>query len=103
LPIGVRITIIAGRLSPFTSIEIPALTALLPSQSDDTIASIQTAMDSLVTGVGDGCVSLPSSKLAGVTDYHIVQANHISMINRVTPGKDLPPAIPIILKTLAKQ
>jgi hypothetical protein len=68
---------------------------------DDAEADAADLLDEAVRGVGDGCVTLDSARLIGVTDVEIVEANHVSMIVNVVPRSEkVPPAIPIILERL---
>lgn len=67
-------------------------------------AEVEKAMSDLVAGVGDGCVSIESTRLEGVEDHVIVRANHLSMIRPfgASAGTEVPPAIPIILDRLSR-
>jgi len=107
LPDGVEITIIAGIASPITSDEVhTTIGHIKPHVSSDTRESLDElseALDGLVDGVGDGCVSFESTKLAGVTDFHTLEGNHLSMIRNYLASSDRnPPAIPIILERLGQ-
>lgn len=113
LAANVRYTIIAGRWIPLGSETVSALL-----QTTQRAAESQTApqwlrdwasdgnrklasslITSAIDGLGDGCVTLESAKLAGVDDVVIVNANHIGMILTIASNA-MPPAVPIILDRL---
>jgi len=109
-------TIIAGRMSPVTGAELGALgrkardvarAANAPNWLRNWLASAdERATDVLrgaVRGLGDGCVAIDFTRLPGVDDFIVVEANHIGMIVNIVPGSTKkPPAIPIILDRLAR-
>jgi len=114
-PTGVRITIVAGRMSPVQADDLAALGGKLrrAARSVNAPQWLQTALargdasatsllDEAVRGLGDGCVTIDSARLAGVHDFVLVEANHVSMIVHIvaTPSGDPPPAIPIVLERL---
>lgn len=79
LPADVKMTIIAGRIAP----------------------ELGEAADEAADMIGDGCVPIESSKLDGVTDYTLVEGNHLSIVRNVTAGSTrTPPAVPIVLDRL---
>jgi hypothetical protein len=41
---------------------------------------LPAALDELTAGKGDGCVSVASSHLEGVTDHKVIHANHVELI-----------------------
>jgi pimeloyl-ACP methyl ester carboxylesterase len=110
-------TIVAGRMSPLTPSDVADLADQLRRTArsanapkwltdllDDAEADAADLLDEAVRGVGDGCVTLDSARLSGVTDVEIVEANHVSMIVNVVPtSRKVPPAIPIILERLREQ
>jgi len=80
-PENIRYTLIAGRITP-------ELGQLIEGPADF---------------IGDGCVSLESTRLEGIEDYTIVEGTHLSIIRNVIEASDrTPPAMPIILDRLAK-
>ena len=107
-------TIIAGRISPVTEGQLAALSRKikesaraasaprwlrdwLASADEETTAFLKEA----VRGLGDGCVTIDSARLAGVDDFVILEANHVSLIvNLAESSESTPPAIPIILDRL---
>lgn len=110
LPPNLPVTIIAGSASPFDSDDIASLVTridnLLVTKYGKAFdgSQVEKTMSDLVDGVGDGCVSIESTRLEGVTDHVVVEANHLGMIRpfgSVEPAT-LPPAIPIILERLGR-
>jgi len=98
----VPMTVIAGRVSPVTQKEINDLGKKVDeglSLDSENGASIRKILGEVVNGVGDGVVTLESSRLSGVKDYVVVEGNHITMLMKILPA-DEPRAIPIILKRL---
>lgn len=96
-PDHVAITIIAGRASPVAKAEIDALLERLPNANGELRSSLREVVD----GVGDGCVSIASTRLAGVRDHVVVMGNHLTMLRQVAPGfPPVPPAVPVILDRL---
>lgn len=105
-PQHVTVTVIAGRASPISPDEVPkfaeSLTSLLPNRSvNGTVESFTATLNALSEGIGDGCVSIESAKLAGIEDFSVVDGNHLTMIRNYWPMKDrVPPGVPIILDRL---
>jgi hypothetical protein len=53
-------------------------------------------------GLGDGLVTVESTRLDGV-DHRIVPGTHLSMIRNILADSDnIPPAIPLILENLGQ-
>ncbi len=106
LPQDVAVTIIAGNASPVSPAKMaalkPWLRAHLPAGVNGTVDQTLTALSAVARGVGDGAVSLASTRLEGVQDHVIVPGNHLSMIRNVLPtSKRIPPAVPVILDRLS--
>ncbi len=105
---GVTLTIIAGIASPITTDQLgvldpPPAPAPEVAAKDDMAAQCRAALESLAEGVGDGCVSVDSAKLTGVTDFVTVQGTHLSTVRNVLESStDIPPAVPLVLERLAK-
>lgn len=107
LPAHTRITIIAAnvlnadRLNSFVQSGGQHMQeskdSQVPTPSQQRAA---TLIHDLVHGLGDGCVSVNSTKLSGVDDFTVIQANHMSMLFDFRDSNSLPPAIPIILDRL---
>jgi len=103
-PEGVEQLIIAGVTSPWSEEELigflDAYAENLPGVSADDLAAIKTAAASMSDGLGDGLVSVESTRLPGIT-HKTVPGTHLSMIRNVAPDSDrIPPAIPIIIEQL---
>ncbi len=107
-----RYTIIAGRISPVSETKLremadsarrlassgaaPSwLQRLAESGESELVLSV---LGSAIRGLGDGVVTVSSAQLAGVDDFQVVEADHLSLIVNVLPSDRTPPAIPIILE-----
>lgn len=108
LPEGVAFTSIIGIASPIEMDKVSAFeqqcAKLFNKPSDPQNQQLTAAVSKLVNGIGDGCVSVESAHLDGVTDEVILQANHRTMLRTIpviSHGK--PPAIPVILDRLNSQ
>lgn len=111
----VRHTIIAGRVSPVGGDEAGRVgrrvqdfvdRAGAPSWLRDAFGDFderaEMAVGRVARGLGDGLVTIDSARLDGVDDFHVVDANHATMVWNVLPGSDtVPPALPIVLERLA--
>jgi len=110
LPAQLPTTIVAGSASPFESNDIASLVEridkLLVTKYGKAFdgSQVDRTMSDLVNGLGDGCVSIESTRLDGVEDHVVVKANHLSMIRPFGSGEDgnVPPAIPVILERLRR-
>lgn len=114
LPRGVAITIVAGRVSPIDEGALDGLERAVRRAADDEHApawlaealrdagrGLRKSLDATVRGLGDGCVSIDSAGLAGVSDVVIVEANHLSMVVDLAPGDAPPAALPIVIDRLS--
>lgn len=109
LPSELAVTIIAGSASPIRADALKAMADDLDSTGKTKYGQIfngtelMHSLETLVDGVGDGCVSLDSARLGGVWDFVVVDANHLSMIKNYSTNSDrVPPAVPIILDRLSR-
>ena len=60
-------------------------------------------MISMTHGVGDGLVTVESTRLKGVP-HQTVDGTHLSMIRNITKSsRRIPPAVPIIVNRLRKE
>ena len=105
LPKDVLLTVIAGKASPVTSARIDATGKLvsshLPNGQSDHVDDIAKMLKDVANDVGDGVVSLESSKLEGVEDYIVLDRNHITLLKNITSWqKDPAPALPVIFERL---
>jgi pimeloyl-ACP methyl ester carboxylesterase len=98
--------IIAGITSPWNQQEIDTMidsysekVSGFKSEDLDTIKSLLAAM---TDGLGDGLVSVESTRLPGIA-HMTVKGTHLSMIRNLTPDSErVPPALPIIIRYLNK-
>jgi hypothetical protein len=113
-PSHTRLTIVAGRLVPLAEEELDAVRRQLQEARDadatpdwlagwlgqDPVGAVESWVDGLARGVGDGVVTVDSARWEAVADFTVVEASHLTLL--VDPGRDgrLPPAIPIILDRL---
>jgi len=106
LPDNTTITIIAGKTSPIDENEIQNLAGSLkqnlPSSALLNINALVIDLNKLTNGLGDGVVSVNSTKLSGVSDFVIVPGNHLTMVRNLPWHDDtrIPPAIQITLDRL---
>lgn len=115
LPAHTKITSVAGRMSPISEddaqelvdrLEKIAASDLAPSWlrewlDDAQALPVRLMVGGMIDGVGDGAVTLESTRLDGVEDYVVVDANHISMI--VNTGDTIAPGIAIVLTRLGEE
>ena len=106
-PAGVTLTIIAGVASPLAKEKLALLAANAAAEPDAAkrglLEKFQNAMTEVAAGAGDGCVSVSSAKLEGVSDFVTVAGTHLSTVRNVLASStDVPPAVPLILERLAK-
>lgn len=104
-PEGVAMTIIAGKASPISRNKLDYLADMLrPHLSDAVDEKVDTVIDTvarLQDGIGDGAVSLESAYLAGVEDFVVVPANHVTIIRQIVPySEKIPLAIPVLMARL---
>ncbi|HAI12977.1 MAG TPA: hypothetical protein DCM28_14820 [Phycisphaerales bacterium] len=107
LPEDVTMTCIIGNASPIETDKIRDFEkkcADFFNNNDSEIHQFSDAVQKLSTGIGDGCVSMESAHLEGLSDEVILQANHRSLLRTIpvlSNGK--PPAIAIVLDRLSDQ
>jgi pimeloyl-ACP methyl ester carboxylesterase len=103
-PEGVDMLIIAGVASPWSEGEIDRWVDERRRESTDDqqrrLDELGATLVALTRGVGDGLVSVESTRLEGV-DHQTVDGTHLTMIRNVTEGSErTPPAVPIIVDRL---
>lgn len=111
-PEGVRTSVIAGRLGDQS---LAAAVKLLDSAiareliDEGSLAALKASATAWQHEVGDGVVSVTSAQLPGVEDVVVLNANHRTLLRRVTvPGvgfeldSGTPPAIEEVVKRLGK-
>jgi pimeloyl-ACP methyl ester carboxylesterase len=105
-PEGVDMLIIAGVTSPWSEDDINRwIGDLLQKVSDDKqkwVDELGRNMIALTHGLGDGLVTVESTRLDGVP-HQTVDGTHLSMIRNITSDSSrLPPAVPIIVERLKR-
>lgn len=103
-PEGIEQLIIAGVTSPWDQEELTGLldtyAEKFPAISSQGLDAVKTAVAAMTDGLGDGLVSVESTKLPGIP-HMTVKGTHLTMIRNVTSASELtPPALPIIIKQL---
>lgn len=113
LPEGVKITTIAGTLTPAAAAEFlrhEAASKWAPLLGQERAAALAQQAQAALETVGDGMVPAASTRIAGVEDHVELAADHRAMVKRWTllvkldelRGVQTPPApaIPVILNRL---
>lgn len=103
-PEDIEQLIIAGVTSPWDREQVDRVlqsySEKLPGISREDLDTVQSLLASMTDGLGDGLVSVESTKLPGIP-HLTVQGTHLSMIRNVTANSErMPPAIPIIIERL---
>ncbi len=103
-PEGVRMSIIAGIATPLDDEKIAGFIASnrekLPENTHSMLKGLEEALRSATHGLGDGLVTVSSTRLDGVP-HQTVRGTHLSMIrNYVKSSERVPPAVPIIVEQL---
>jgi len=105
-PAGVDMLIIAGIISPWKKDDIDrGLDILRKKMSDDQqhlIDELGRNMIAMTHGLGDGLVTVESTRLEGIP-HRTVDGTHLSMIRNLSKDtRRTPPAVPIIVDQLKK-
>lgn len=120
LPSHTQCTIIAGRLAPLQGSRMQWLVArarklaasenapqwLRKGAASHTAEFLERETDQAINSLGDGCVSIESAQIKGVSDVVIVRASHLGMIIQLrgdADSKNQPPAIPIAIERLIRE
>ncbi len=103
-PQGVNMLSIAGNISPWDDRDIDRLVnsmrEQLPAVGQDKLAGLGALLRSMGDGLGDGLVTVESTRLEGV-EHRTVSGTHLSMIRNVSVQSDrVPPAVPLIVRYL---
>jgi pimeloyl-ACP methyl ester carboxylesterase len=106
-PEGVDMLIIAGVVSPWTEGQIDQWIDGLREHADADrtrrLNELAATLISLTHGLGDGLVSVESTRLPGV-DHQTVDGTHLTMIrNFIASNQRIPPAVPIIVDRLTEE
>lgn len=103
-PEDVEQLIIAGITSPWELEELTEISEQfsdkIPGISEQALNTINAALAAMTDGLGDGLVSVESTRLPGIP-HLTVRGTHLTMIRNMAPNSDrVPPAVPIILDYL---
>lgn len=103
-PEGVKMLIIAGIASPWGKDEIEHFVTTardrIPDSRQENLREFETFLNSVTEGLGDGLVTVDSTRLNGIA-HETVRGTHLSMIRNITEGsRRRPPAVPIIVDYL---
>jgi pimeloyl-ACP methyl ester carboxylesterase len=103
-PPGVELAIIAGVIGSWDETEIQRFAASLqrnlPEGKEDLAEELQDWLRHMAAELGDGLVTLESSRLPGVP-HQIVPGTHLSIIRNLSEESTrVPPAVPIILEII---
>ena len=106
-PEGVDMMIIAGVTSPWNESDINRwlsdLRQKVPDDKQKWVDELGKSMIALTHGLGDGLVTVESTRLEGVP-HRTVDGTHLSMIRNITSDSSrIPPAVPIIIDQLKGQ
>jgi pimeloyl-ACP methyl ester carboxylesterase len=106
-PIGLDMLIIAGISSPWSESDINRWTGNLrqkvPDDKQRWVDELGKNMISMTHGLGDGLVTVESTRLEGIP-HRTVDGTHLSMIRNITQdSRRTPPAVPIIIDQLKGQ
>lgn len=105
-PENVELFIIAGITSPWSEVDINRwvgeLRQKLPDGRQNWADEFGDNMISMTHGLGDGLVTVESTRLEGVP-HTTVDGTHLSMIRNLTmSSRRIPPAVPIIVDRLER-
>jgi pimeloyl-ACP methyl ester carboxylesterase len=103
-PEGVDMLIIAGITSPWKESDIDrwigSLRQKVPDVQRRRVDELGENMILMTHGLGDGLVTVESTRLDGVP-HRTVDGTHLSMIRNITKGsRRIPPAVPLIVHRL---
>lgn len=107
LPEGVQMLSIAGVASPWSEGDIRGWVdrereEVETVEDAESLDQLEAALVSLTRGVGDGLVSVESTRLEGA-EHLTVEGTHLTMIRNLTADSErVPPAVPIIVERLAR-
>jgi hypothetical protein len=106
-PAGVQMLIIAGVTSPWKESDINRwvsdLRQKVSADRQKWVDALGENMIAMTHGLGDGLVTVESTRLEGVP-HRTVDGTHLSMIRNITQNSGrIPPAVPIIIEQLKKQ
>ncbi|MEN8231971.1 MAG: hypothetical protein ABFR35_04730, partial [Thermodesulfobacteriota bacterium] len=105
-PENIDIFIIAGISSPWQEDDINSMVVdikqKVPEDQQKQVDDIGEYMILMTHGLGDGLVTVESTRLEGIP-HRTVEGTHLSMIRNIsTSSRRIPPAVPIIIEYLKK-
>jgi pimeloyl-ACP methyl ester carboxylesterase len=105
-PEDVKMLCIAGKVSPWAEKDIDhflnSIRENVPAAGQATLTDLEVLLISMSDGLGDGLVTVESTRLDGV-DHRTVHGNHLSMIRNISiESSRVPPAIPVIIEYLGQ-
>ena len=105
-PQGVEMLVIAGITSPWNDSDIERwirhLRQHLPEEMQQQVDTLGSAMIAMTHGLGDGLVTVASTRLDGVP-HRTVDGTHLTIIrNILATSRRVPPAVPIIVELLTQ-
>jgi pimeloyl-ACP methyl ester carboxylesterase len=105
-PQGVKMLVIAGIATPWGDEDVDNLIRYVQTgeenRDQDKLEDFKKALLSANHNVGDGLVTVASTRLANVP-HRTVQGTHLSIIRNVTEKSSrIPPAVPIIIQELQR-
>jgi pimeloyl-ACP methyl ester carboxylesterase len=103
-PEGVKMSVIAGVASPWDTDEIDSFIHSVHDQVSEskphTLSELEEFRISVTDSLGDGLVTVSSSRLEGIP-HRIVRGTHLTIIRNVSKENErIPPAVPIIIEQL---
>jgi pimeloyl-ACP methyl ester carboxylesterase len=103
-PAGVDQLVIAGTVSPWNEGDIRGwmdkMQRRVAADRRKQVEALGAYMMAMTNGLGDGLVTVTSTRLEGVP-HRTVDGSHLSMIRNVTrSSRRMPPAVPIIVRRL---
>jgi len=103
-PTGVEMLTIAGVASPWSEDDIHRWIhdrrRQATAEESRRLEGLEADLVSLTRGLGDGLVSVESTRLHGV-EHLTVEGTHLTMIRNLMKGSDrIPPSVPVILERL---
>jgi pimeloyl-ACP methyl ester carboxylesterase len=106
-PVGVQMLIISGVTSPWKESDINLwmndLRQKVSADRQKWVDGLGENMIAMTHGLGDGLVTVESTRLEGVP-HRTVDGTHLSMIRNITSdNRRIPPAVPIIIDYLKRQ
>jgi pimeloyl-ACP methyl ester carboxylesterase len=106
-PIATDMLVIAGITSPWNEADINSwmsdLRQKVPDDQQKYVDALGRNLISMTHGLGDGLVTVESTRLEGVP-HRTVEGTHLTMIRNISAGSErIPPAVPVVVDQLKKQ